>query len=220
MCMGSVLLILPTAFDTFASSAGILFPCLWAMDSWIVLEYFLPCLHCAQFCPVCFLCRRFVPFFYIDQMLVHPGEYGFVCCSYLTWALLMYARWTLFKKVMMKCLTKGFDKIHLLILRFHFFKRSNFCKYSSLTVFEVPQFSALNFEISVVWFVLLLGQNVQLAKDNDQHLYSIFARSFVLLESNLGTDHTRTYHFIISKRKFLRPCDRLYFTCWKSLSSL
>ena len=101
MCMDGVLLILLTAFDIFASSASILFLCLWAMDSWIILEYFLSCLHCTQFCSVCFLSGHFVPFFGSDQMLVHPGEYGFVYCSYLTWALLMYARENLFKKVMM-----------------------------------------------------------------------------------------------------------------------
>ena len=138
MCMGGVLLILLTAFDIFASSAGILFLCLWATDSWLVLEYFLSCLHCTQFCPVCFLSGRFAPFFGSDQMLVHPGEYEFVCCSYLTWALLMYARGSIFKKVMMKCSTKGYDKIHLLISHFHFIKRSNFCKYSSLAVFKGP----------------------------------------------------------------------------------
>ena len=84
-------------------------------------------------------------------MLVHPGEYGFVCCSYLTWALLRHARGNLFKKVMMKCSTKGFDKIHLLIFHFHFFKRSIVCKYSSLAVFEVPFLHLiLRFESSLV----------------------------------------------------------------------
>ena len=216
MCMGGVLLILLTAFDTFASSNGILFLCLWAMDHWIVLEHFLFCLHCAQFCPGCFLCGPFVPFFGSDQMLVHSGEYGFVCCSYLTWALFIYARWNLFKKVMMKCWTKGFDKIHLLISHFHFFKRSNFCKYSSLTVFEVP-FLHLILRFQSFDLYCFLAEMLNSPKTSS---YIQFGRSFVLLESNLGADRTRTHHFMISKRKFLRPCDRLYFIFWKSLSSL
>ena len=84
-------------------------------------------------------------------MLVHPGEYGFVCCSYLTRALLRHAGGNLFKKVMMKCSTKGFDEIHLLIFHFHFFKRSIVCKYSSLAVFEVPFLHLiLRFESSLV----------------------------------------------------------------------
>ena len=69
---------------------------------------------------------------------------------------LRYARGNLFKKVMMKCSTKGFDEIHLLVFHFHF-KRSIVCKYSSLAVFEVPFLHLiLTFEFSLVCTACLL----------------------------------------------------------------